>query len=472
MRTRGFIFRSGFVTNLETVHVGDLHVSRVGTINTSTFEIGVGGQLSDIDHSRQLLVTAHGKYCKVSYPTSALSPPRITFHTVHATMSSIHLPSKDSPDIHLVEATHEEIDALQHANSDEWKGALNLEQYLRREEHLSQQELTKDGGLITWVLVHQQDANGPRQVLCSCETIRKKALAAKDGKVEDVWCHGVCSVFCPPEFRGKGYAGRMIAELGRTLERLQVKDNKTALFSVLYSDIGKKFYAARDWQVFPSSGIPLPANPSLGSLPTAVRLLKSGDLAELCELDETILRNRLANSQGGYTVAVIPDILHLSWHHAREDFVAQELYNKRPDIKGAIIGEQGRRVWIYWTRVWASPTESSPSTLHILRLAFEDETWSDYDAASSDTVAIVKNSEIVRQIATLLAVAQFVASEWQMEEVLLWNPSSATLAAALSIDPKAAIAHREEESITSLRWFGEGSWKDVKWEANEKYAWC
>lgn len=387
-------------------------------------------------------------------------------------MGSTELPSKDSADLYLVEATPEEIIAQQHVNSDEWRGALNLEQYLRREEHLSHTELTKNGGMTSWMLVHQPDPNGPRRVLCGCETIKKKALAAKDGKVEDVSSHGVCSVFCPPAFRGKGYAGRMIAELGKRLEAWQVEDKKPALFSVLYSDIGKKFYAARDWHVFPSSEVSLPAKSSTETLPAGVRLLKSEDLPELCALDEKVLRNRLARSIGGYTVAVVPDARTLSWHHSREDFVGQELYGKKPSVKGAVIGEQGKRIWIYWTRVWANPTENTPSTLHILRLAFEDETWSEYDAASPETLASVKDSENVRQIAALFAVAQSEASSWEMKQVLLWNPSSTTLAAAQSIDSDATVVHREEESITSLRWFGSGSWKDVKWEANEKYAWC
>lgn len=384
------------------------------------------------------------------------------------------LPSKDSADLHLVEAVHEEILAQQHANADEWKGPLSLDQYLRREEHLSKTELTKDGGMTSWVLVHKPELNGARQVVCGCETINKRALVARDGKVEDVSCHGVCSVFCPPAFRGRGYAGRMITDLGKILEKKRVGDNKPALFSVLYSDIGKKFYAARDWEVFPSSHISLSltAESSAGPPPAGIRLLKSEDLPELCALDEKILRSRLARCKGGTTVAVIPDVRHLSWHHAREDFVAQELYNKKPSIKGAITGSQGQRVWMYWTRVWANPAEKSANTLHILRLAFEDEAWSGCDAATPATVASVKDSEIVRHIAALLAVAQAEASSWQMNEVLLWNPASATLAAAQSIDSSTAVVHREEESIASLRWFGSGSWKDVKWEANEKYAWC
>jgi len=39
-------------------------------------------------------------------------------------------------------------------------------------------------------------------------------------------------------------------------------------------------------------------------------------------------------------------------------------------------------------------------------------------------------------------------------------------------DLKAQYVVREEDSITSLRWFGDGSVQDVEWVANERYEWC
>ena len=150
------------------------------------------------------------------------------------------LPRGDSPDLHLVLATPEEILAQQNANSDEWRGVLDLPAYLRREEILAEQDLTKDGGLTSWALVYQPSGSSEqdRQVVCACETIRKRALVAFNNTVEFVTAHGVCSVFCPPQFRGKGYAGRMMVELGERLKTWQSKGQKN-LFSVLWSDIGK-----------------------------------------------------------------------------------------------------------------------------------------------------------------------------------------------------------------------------------------
>lgn len=154
------------------------------------------------------------------------------------------LPKADSPDLHLVLATPAEILQQLHHNSEEWRGALTLEAYLRREEVLSSQELTKDGGLTSWMLVQGEGQN--RLVLCGCESIRKKALIAGSGAqgVEEVACHGVASVFTAHEFRGRGYAGRMMQELGPRLKEWDAR-GKRVLLSVLFSDIGKVDYFTR-----------------------------------------------------------------------------------------------------------------------------------------------------------------------------------------------------------------------------------
>ena len=91
-----------------------------------------------------------------------------------------------------------------------------------------------------WILVDTASATKSRPILASCESFRKRALIRRqDGKVQEVISHGIGSVFCNPDFRGKGYAGRMLNELGNKLENWQQKDGQTADFTVLYSDIGK-----------------------------------------------------------------------------------------------------------------------------------------------------------------------------------------------------------------------------------------
>lgn len=390
-------------------------------------------------------------------------------------MGSLDLPSKDSADLHLVVATKEELVVQQHDNSDEWRGALTLEAYLRREEHLYSQDMTKEGGMTPWMLVYQPDPNGPRQVLCGCETLRKNALVAQNGKVEDVIAYGICSVFSPERYRGRGYAGRMMTELAKKLKSWKTEEGQLPLFSVLYSDIGKQFYAARGWQPFPSAHVSLPLTSEEQPV-EQVRLLEAKEIPELCSQDEALLRKQLSalDSHSRSAVALVPDARTFRWHHAREEFVGKELRDKLPAAKGAIVdGPPGSRVWAIWTRVWSNPKEESPNTLHILRLVTEDESYSDFKPATADVVEKLKNSSVARSIAAIFQAAQREAAQWDMKQVAIWNPTSATLAAAKLIDPNASVTHRETDSIASLQWHGStGSWEDVDWIKNEKYGWC
>jgi hypothetical protein len=175
-------------------------------------------------------------------------------------------------------------------------------------------------------------------------------------------------------------------------------------------------------------------------------------------------------------IALIPNHANISWHHAREDFVGQELHGKKPEIKGAIVGtEVGKRVWCYWSRVWYNPNPNAveDNTLHILRLVVEDKGLFNWERASNDQ----DMSAYIPAIAALFKLAQQEAQEWNMTDVEIWNPTDATVKAAQAIAPSAQVVHRDAESIASLMWYGgrpkEGPVAEyVDWLGNEKYGWC
>lgn len=252
---------------------------------------------------------------------------------------------------------------------------------------------------------------------------------------------------------------------------------------MLFADILQTFYTRRGWHPFPSSHITLSPAPASHSLPVS-KPLGIADLAPLCIEDEKLLQNRLskssASSKDKTNIAILPNIETLKWHHAREEFVMNELKseypNQTPGIKGAIIGSTpGDRVWCYWTRVWANPNESNGNTLHILRLVIDQEGFDDFDPAVPDAVAkYSKNGDdtLTRKVASLFQAAQEQAKEWNMRSVQLWNPSSLALAAARLLEPMAEVTERQEDSIASLMWYGEGDEKGVEWVCNEKYGWC
>ncbi|KAF1821745.1 uncharacterized protein K489DRAFT_359591 [Dissoconium aciculare CBS 342.82] len=429
--------------------------------------------------------------------------------------SSDDLPHHTSPHLQLLIATPAENAAQTVSNSVEWRGPLTQEVYLRREAHLATQDLTRDGRLTAWLLIDTTSASGKGRILCGCETIRKRALTkVDDGSVREVVCYGVASVFCSEELRGRGYAGRMIEELGKRLEGNldlpTLQESERPLFSVLFSDIGRKFYAARGWRAYPSTHIALPAasapddstsSAAPSNLPP-VRLLSTADLPSLCARDEVLIRTRLAHTKSqthqNPAIAIIPDHATIAWHHARENFFARELDGREsPEFKGGLVHLQtpnaspqgttgdsfggGGKIWCYWNRVWTEHNDDKdPNTLYILRLTADDEKVMNKVLVEEEGDAA--DDVVVEAVAALLHAARVQAREWGMKKVCMWSPSGVSVAAARRLmlqesgqDAADAIRiiTRENDSITSLRWFGEGgAEREVEWWCNEKFQWC
>lgn len=235
--------------------------------------------------------------------------------------------------------------------------------------------------------------------------------------------------------------------------------------------LSKKFYAAHGWHPFHSAHVHIgpshsDSNPTASRPGETVRALYAQDLAKLCALDESLIRARLSRWRHPTTaVALVCDHPTIQWHHAREDFVANELYGKKPQIKGAVAEVDGQRVWCIWTRVWANedPQRSEGNTMHILRLVIEDDNL-DYDGTDHSPAHIAG-------IVAVLRFAQQQAREWHMHEVELWNPQPRSLLAAQRLDSAAEVIHRDHESVTSLKWYGDEE-DEVQWLENEKYGWC
>lgn len=212
-------------------------------------------------------------------------------------------------------------------------------------------------------------------------------------------------------------------------------------------------------------------------LPVA-RPLYAQDLPELCEVDIAGVKRSLeSRSEGSNTaVAIEPDVDTIRWHHAREEFVGTELHGKKPQVKGAIVGtEKGKRVWCYWTRMWynSNPVDVKDNTLHILRLVVEDGVWEQTSSRQANGSVVDHSHDAA--IAALMAMAQREAEEWKMEQVQIWNPSSATVSAAQRLDATAQVEDRDMESITSLQWVPEHDGpvaEKIDWLCNEKYGWC
>ena len=150
------------------------------------------------------------------------------------------LPPSKSPQLALLHPTYEETIAIWNLNGQVWRGRLSMEAYIRRDQHLADQALTRNGGITSWILTDTTKTPNARPILSSCESIKKQAYVKRGNEeVREVISHGIGSVFCDPQYRGRGYAKRMVEELGKKLDTWAQPESTRTNFSVLYSDIGK-----------------------------------------------------------------------------------------------------------------------------------------------------------------------------------------------------------------------------------------
>lgn len=323
-------------------------------------------------------------------------------------LSLAALPDARSPILHLSHPTAGECQTVWKLSSLAWTDALSLPQYLEESAYLTTVPLAKDGVMTNWILTDKDLPPDQRPILCSCETFRKRAfISDMNGNLSEKIIHGVASVFCDPVLRARGYGSRLMRELAKVLRTFQAETMKP-IGSVLYSDIGKKYYADLGWHPFPIN-THIELDPSAAPEgPRATQLL-SRDLEKLCEEDETMIRKELTStpSNGKIRMMLVPDLDHMLWHHSKEEFVCKKLFGKHAQIKGAIVGQHGDRMWAIWThRFYGNPNSaSSENTLYILRLVIDNQ-------AITKTSNPEQRERQVEQMRAILQAAQDEAAEW------------------------------------------------------------
>ncbi|KAK0109504.1 hypothetical protein ONS95_002193 [Cadophora gregata] len=376
------------------------------------------------------------------------------------------LPPSTSPDLHLTHPTPAECQHIWTLIHPAWGDSLDLPQFLAESEHLLTVPLARDGGMTLWILVDKTLPPDERPILASCETFKKKGLLSREGAVtdgvQDVVIHGIASVFCDPAYRGRGYAQRMMQELGDVLKTWQVAEGETCVGSVLYSDIGKEYYSKLGWEpVGQNCHLEFPAKKQDGAKSEKECVILDAGLGDLCKRDEELTRQRLKES-GTSSLMVVPDQDHMRWHHGKEDFVCGRVLDKECPFKGVLVGkwEGDERVWAIWTRRFYGNQETArrENTLYILRLVFEKE-----GAAQQNF------TELRESLKVIIEAAQAEAEYWGLGTVKLWDPSPLVIHLMQGIDVEYKLVEREEDGIASLMWYGDG---DVPhWVANQKYAW-
>lgn len=387
------------------------------------------------------------------------------------------LPDPHSPHLTISHPTSDELITISTNTSVEWKDSLTLPVFLKESSFLATVPLAKDGGLTTWILVDNALPPGQRQILSSCESFRKRSLTSdEEGNVHENIIHGIASVFCAPEYRGRGYPQRMMRELAKELVTWQTGCTR-CIGSILYSDIGKSYYAKLGWHPNQfNSQIEL--SPVLMPKPSLIRDVRAVDLQALCERDEQLLRKHMAtpSTDVSMRVTIIPDLDHICWHLAKADFACEYLFGRIPQAKGTIAGPAGAQVWATWTHRYYSrhDVDSSSNVLYILRLVMEaDETATRLPSDAEKFPYGDKYDEQMRYLKAVLQAAQAEASEWKLDIVVLWDPTPVVRHMLTQIGLDFVVVEREAESIASGMWYdGGGVCQSAPlWVNNEHYAW-
>lgn len=384
------------------------------------------------------------------------------------------LPDSDCCNLHLSHPTEDELLKIWTNTFVPWGDSLELPEYLRESLFLTTIPLARDGGMTSWILVDKTLAPNQRAILCSCETLYKRSLMSNaDGEVEEVIVHGIASVFCPDEYRRRGYGSRHMKELARVLRTWQSGTRKVA-GSVLYSDIGKVYYSKLGWAPTPTN-MHIEFPPIKGPKSPLVRDIGQGNLPELCRRDEAMVRSAMATPAPGVQrrVVILPDLDHMLWHLAKEDFATDHLFKKQARAKGAIAGPPGKQVWAVWTHRYYGrhDAESADNTLYILRLVVEGDKSANQAPSEQGTSSLP--DEQVAYVEAVLQAAQAEAAEWHLDIVKLWEPSYCVQQAISRGRIRHAMVERVGDSIASGMWYDDdGTGIPPVWINNEHYAWC
>ena len=351
-------------------------------------------------------------------------------------------------DVVFSEASPKQQNIAWELNGVSWAKPMSIPDYIKRESHLSQQELTKNGGTRSWILYPK---GRPDEFIAGCESTRKTIFIRRPGEeVQEATGYAIASVFTNPAYRKQGMASHL-------LRCLQAETDKNSEASVLYSDIGRIFYSQLGWPAYPSQqGTLQLLTEGAFTSPNPARPLKIDDLPALCERDVAHLRERLAAApkSNKTLLAFAPTFPQIAWHLAREEYMCGVIHRRSIDIRGAAVADGS--AWIIWDHDWRD------QKLKIVRIASPGQISDDKRAMA---------------VTILLQAALAEASAWGLRKVLVWNPDDVVTLGIKGVSNahedvvKVVFDERLDGSIPSLRWRERKS-TTTDWVANEYYAWC
>ncbi|KAH8714074.1 hypothetical protein GQ44DRAFT_811314 [Phaeosphaeriaceae sp. PMI808] len=326
---------------------------------------------------------------------------------------------------------------------------LSKTDFIEREEYMANQCLAQNCGLRTWCLYRD---DGSDCVLAACQTLRRELLITDSAGTRKEIGYCIASVVTQPNHRGQGLASRLLHDVAQWLD-----GSGEAAASMLYSN-KDEFYIRRGWEPQPSPAVVLPVHQQnkfdndVVSDNSSIRLLRAGDIRELCDRDIEALKadaQRAKVTEGCSFTTILPTSDLVRWLHARAEFIGFKIHGKSPLYKGVIHNSDA---WMYWHH------DFRKQHLFVQRIRIFGESQG--------------NRHVV--LATLLLHSILEAKSWKLPNVVVWDSGSDIREAVKILTSKfkdfKPIFEIKRRETASVRWKN-GEMKNHMMMSNEHYAW-
>ncbi|KZT58260.1 hypothetical protein CALCODRAFT_468701 [Calocera cornea HHB12733] len=358
----------------------------------------------------------------------------------------------------LVKANREQTIESRKRNFNEWNRGLNIEQYLKVHDDLDIHEHASGEKLNTWVLVRRDDSHS-LDFLCACETYVREGLVATPTGVTEVTAYAIASVYTPVENRKKGYARQMLRLLHHVIGRKEGLPEfpaewgappsnggfGNAWFSILYSDVGPKFYttcgptlSTPGWMVQNPYEVFWPVEGDANGTDSPARLLQETDLEDLLTKDAALIKEEMA----GTTKLCCS----FTANHGVNNYLVQ-----RSIIRAELTGHPRPEVW------GAVLPEHEPQALSFL-------TWT--PGPPDFTISRLRAGP--EALPALLGVAKKIAAECKAQEIVAWAVPDGLQEACEAL---GGVRRARTNHLPSVHVYAEDGDK-FEWIHNEKFSWC
>ncbi|KAG0254131.1 hypothetical protein DFQ27_007014 [Actinomortierella ambigua] len=368
-------------------------------------------------------------------------------------------------EVEVVQATRTDlIERTWLNNKAEWGKDTNLDAYLDRERHLQSQDLTRDGGIKTWIVVPRQRANpgsdkdvDPETILSALETFERPAWIARkeDGQVHEVLAISIASVFTPEKFRSYGYGSFLMKAIWQKAKEMGAE------VSYLYSDVGPNYYGRLGWTVHRSDELIIPVSTTfpetwVSPSSSSTNTVQDKDLEAILTRDAELLKAELvgrlnsnSNSNNGsmdkdttVLAALVPEPNCVRWLHARASFVGERILNKADKITDlGVVSVEDQDQFVLWYH------DLLHDQLTLIRTRFK--------------------ADQPGQARALIERAVDEARKWGLSKVVAWNHDP------LLEQWTGLQGVTRSSTLPSLGLCQEkDAGKKVEWILNNYYAWC